>query len=412
MPRDHVDSNPGVGTRPFAVIWAGQAVSLLGSSVAQFSLIWWLTLETGSGMVLATASLVGLLPPILLGPIAGALVDRFSRKRIMLAADTGIALAAAGLAILFFRGTVEHWHIFALLFVRAIGGAFHGPALTASTSLMVRKQQLGRVQGANQMLQAGLTIVSAPIGAALLAVMSIGSILLVDVGTAIVAVLTLALAKVPQPRRRPESAELSPLDQIREGLDYLQQRTGLLTLVGIAAAINLLLTPTFAMLPLLVTEHFGGGALQLGAMSSVFGIGTLVGGVSLAAIGALGRSVMTSFWSILAMGLATFAIGLCPPDLPIVAFAALFVVGAMAALVNGPLSAILQATVDPAFQGRVFTLLGSLSAASAPVGLVLAGPAVDLIGVQSLYLLAGASCCIMGWLATRSPAAKLGIAAA
>ena len=132
--------------RPFLTLWTGQALSLLGSWAVQFAIIWWLTARTGSASVLATATFVGLLPQIVLGPLIGVLVDRWNRKLVMLAADTLVALSSVALAWLYFSGSVRLEYVFALLFVRAVGAAFHGPAMLASTTLMVPERHLTRSQ--------------------------------------------------------------------------------------------------------------------------------------------------------------------------------------------------------------------------------------------------------------------------
>jgi len=152
----------------FFTIWLGQALSLLGSSLVQFALIWYLTTETGSAVVLTTATLVAMLPQILIGPIAGSIVDRSNRRRLMIAADSGIALATLVLAALFALGLTQIWHIYLVLMFRSLGSAFHGPALIASTSLMVPKEQLSRIQGLNQTLQGALSLFSPPLGALLI----------------------------------------------------------------------------------------------------------------------------------------------------------------------------------------------------------------------------------------------------
>jgi DHA3 family macrolide efflux protein-like MFS transporter len=192
-----------VGTGPdartlasFLFLWVGQALSLLGSQAVQFALIWWLTTKTGSASILATAALIGLFPQVAFGPVIGALVDRWNRKRVMLVADTVVALASLALALLFFAGITRTHHVFLILFVRAVGGAFHWPAMLASTTLMVPKEHLTRIQGLNQSLQGGLTIVSAPLGALLLAWLAMGNILLVDVATALFALVPRALIHV------------------------------------------------------------------------------------------------------------------------------------------------------------------------------------------------------------------------
>src|SRR5262245_26409290 len=139
--------------RPFFTIWTGQAFSLFGSALVQFALIWWLTQKSGSATVLALATLAGMLPMILIGPFAGALVDRWNRRIIMMAADAVIALFTLLLVYLFATGAVQIWHVYVILAVRAVGGAFHFPAMSASTPLMVPDDQLTRVGGLNQTLQ-------------------------------------------------------------------------------------------------------------------------------------------------------------------------------------------------------------------------------------------------------------------
>ena len=229
-----VESNESNGTiqppmRPFLILWFGQALSILGSQAVQFAIIWWLTAETGSATVLATASLIGLLPPVVLGPFAGALVDRWNRKRVMLIADSAVAAASAALALLFWLDQASPEFVFGALLVRAIGATFHGPAMIASTTLMVPERHLTRIQGLNQSLQGGLMIVSAPLGGLLLALLSMAQILVfVDVGTALIAVAVLAFIRVPQLPTGEETARGRPsvLRDVGAGLRYLRDRPG------------------------------------------------------------------------------------------------------------------------------------------------------------------------------------------
>src|SRR5215216_6313487 len=150
-------------TGRFFTIWFGQALSLFGSALVQFALIWWLTQKSGSATVLAVATLVGMLPQIVIGPFAGALVDRWNRRLIMIFADATIALFSLLLAYLFATGVVQIWHIYAVMAVRSLGGAFHFPAMAASTPLMVPKEQLTRINGLNQALQGVNGLVAPPV---------------------------------------------------------------------------------------------------------------------------------------------------------------------------------------------------------------------------------------------------------
>ena len=167
--------------RRFYTLWTGQALSLLGSQLVQFAIIWYLTQETNSATTLAIASMMGLLPQGLLSPFIGTWVDRGNRRLLLIAADATVAIATLILAILFASGIVQVWHIYVALFIRSVAGGFHQSAFGASVVLLVPKDQLARVQGFNQALHSGLNIISAPLGAYLLEVLSMQGILGIDV---------------------------------------------------------------------------------------------------------------------------------------------------------------------------------------------------------------------------------------
>ena len=206
----------------FFTIWGGQAFSLFGSALVQFALIWWLTQETGSATVLATATLFGLLPQIVLGPFSGPLIDRWSRRLVMIFSDAGIAIATGVLAYLFWAGLVETWHVYAVLFIRSAGGAFHWPAMQASTTLMVPEKHLSRVAGMNQTLQGLVSIIAPPTGAVLIGWLPTQGVLMIDVVTAIIAILPLLFLPVPQPVRQvhPDSDGKHPTywQDVKEGI--------------------------------------------------------------------------------------------------------------------------------------------------------------------------------------------------
>src|SRR4030042_5064055 len=233
----------------FFTIWTGQAFSLFGSQLVSFTVIGWLTQTTGSATVLAAASLVGLLPQGLLGPFTGTLVDRWNRRIIMIVADGLIALATLVLAILFALGNVQIWQVYALLFIRSVCGGFHWPAMQASTTLMVPKEHLARIQGLNQMLQGGMSIASAPIGALLLVLLPMEGILAIDVFTAMLAVIPLFFFQVPQPERRdlqPEANGKSTFWQdFRAGFRYVWDWPVLMFIGVMATGVNFFLTPVF-----------------------------------------------------------------------------------------------------------------------------------------------------------------------
>jgi DHA3 family macrolide efflux protein-like MFS transporter len=233
-------------------------------------------------------------------------------------------------------------------------------------------------------------------------------ILAIDVVTALIAVLPLFFFSIPQPERRdlPEAAngKSSVWQDFRAGLKYVASWPGLLIIGIMATVINFLLTPAFSLLPILVTKHFNGQAIQLATLESFSGIGFIVGGVILSAWGGFKRRVVTSLVGLVGMGIGCLALGLLPGTAFTLAVVAMFYLGVINPIVNGPLLAAVQAAVEPEMQGRVFSLIGSVSAAMSPLGLIIAGPLADHLGVQSWFIIGGVVCGLMGIAAFFIPA--------
>ena len=221
----------------FFTIWGGQVFSLLGSRIVQFALVWWLTKTTGSGTVLATATMAAIIPGVVLGPFIGPLIDRWNRRTIMLIADSLIALATAFLALLFALGMAEIWHVYVIMFARSIGGAFHWPSMQASTTLMVPKQHYSRIAGLNQSLQGIASIIGPALGALLLELFPMQGVLMVDVVTAAIAVMPLLFIAIPQPKVTSRTRPPFIHDMV-EGFRFLISWPGLLGVVTISALLN------------------------------------------------------------------------------------------------------------------------------------------------------------------------------
>lgn len=393
----------------FFTIWTGQALSLFGSALVQFALVWWLTQKTGSATVLATATMAALLPQIILGPFAGALVDRWNRRMIMIVADVSIALATILLVYLFATDQIQVWHIYALAAIRSLGGAFHHPAMTSSTSLMVPDKHLARVAGANQTLQGLISISAPPLGAFLLELLSTQNVLLIDVGTATLAVLPLLFIPIPQPPRHAlqadgSMAKTSYSHDLREGFAYVVRWKGLFGVIILAMLLNFLLVPSSSFLPLVVTKIFNGGAAELGWTEALFGVGVIIGGVTLSIWGGFKRRIVTSLCGIIGIGLGIILTGLVPSNMFYLLLAAGLLTGFMQVFANGPMMAIMQASVAPDMQGRVFSLLGAGATAMMPLSLLIAGPISDQFGIRFWYVFGGSVCILMTIASTFVPA--------
>lgn len=400
---------PGKWAGRFFTIWIGQAFSLFGSAIVQFALVWWLTQTTGSATILATATLVALLPQILLGPFAGALVDRWNRRLIMIVADAAIALTTAVLVYLFATDQIQVWHIYAAAVIRSLGGAFHGPAMASSTSLMVPDRHLARVAGANQTLQGTINIIAPPLGALLLELYSTQTVLLIDLVTAAIAILPLLFIPIPQPLKQARQADgtapaTTYLHDLRAGFSYVFHWKGLLGLIILAMILNFLLVPAASFMPLIITKIFNGEAAELGWTQSLFGAGIIAGGITLSIWGGFKRRIITSFCGIIGIGLGITITGLVPGDMFYLILLASFLTGFAQVFANGPLTAIIQSTVAPEMQGRVFSLLVAGATAMMPLSLLIAGPISDRLGIRFWYVFGGTICILMTMAASFVPA--------
>ncbi|MDD2521621.1 MAG: MFS transporter [Anaerolineaceae bacterium] len=395
------DPNPGSPDQKIPANWlanflpmfGGQIISLLGSSLVQFALVWYVTKLTGSAAVLATATTAALIPSILIGPFIGALVDRWNRKLVMILADLVVALATAVLALLFAFNLIQIWHIYLILFIRSLAGIFQGPAKTASISLMVPQEHLVRLGGVNQAVNGLTEIISPALGALLLELLPIQGVLAVDIVTAAIAILLMIFfVKVPQPKTVTGAQKVTPrslLADVKSGFNYIVTWPGLLIVILIASSINLFLAPAGNLMPLLVTDFFNGGARELAWLQAAMGIGAILGGVLLGVWGGFKRKVVTVMIGILGVSLSVIGVGLVPQDGYITAIVLAGLTGLMLSFANGSLGPLLQTKVPSEKQGRVFTVLSSMSLGLMPIGLFLSAPIADRYGASVAYLIGG-----------------------
>ncbi len=374
--------------RTFFILWISQAVSLLGSALVEFALAWYLTMETGSATVLAVAMLMALVPQIVLGPIIGPLVDRWNRKQIMILADTAIALVTIGLVVLFAAGAIQVWHIYLAMVLRSIGQSFHFPAMLASIPLIVPEQHLARAAGLNQMLQGVVTIAAPPAGAFLIGLLPMYGVLAVDIATAVIAVSCLFFIPIPQPELTTRTGS-SPLKDMVDGFKYIFTSPGLLALTVLCSVIVFFIMPAFTLLPILVTDHLGGDVLKLGWLNSAFGIGMIAGGLLLGVWPGFKKRIVTTLAGTLVMSGAAFFLGFTTLALYPLVLAACFIVGAGMSAGNAPIMAIANSVVARDMQGRFFSIFNALTAALTPLGLAIAGPVADAIGIRPLYFISG-----------------------
>jgi DHA3 family macrolide efflux protein-like MFS transporter len=388
--------------RRFFTIWTGQAISLLGSQMVSFAIIWYLTEQTGSATVLSMTSLFNILPAVIIAPIAGTFVDRNNRKWIMIVSDLVTGLVRLLGVFLFASGLIQVWHIYAMIFISSAAGAFQGPANTASSALMVPRKSLSRVAGMNQVLNGALNIVGAPLGALLMSVTTIPTILLIDFVTMLLAIIPLFFIPIPQPEAKTDDngavIKKTFFADLKEGFQFILSWPGLGLLLVIIMMINFFISPAMNLIPLLVSQFFGKTEVELALLNSIIGVCMLVGGLILSVWGGFKKRIFTAYMGLLLAGIGIGMVGFIPSTgfkLSLIAFG---LIALTLPLINGTLSAVFQASIPPEIQGRALSSISFVSKLAMPIGTAIAGPVSDAIGIQSWFIIGGVAMLFSGIL--------------
>jgi DHA3 family macrolide efflux protein-like MFS transporter len=329
------------------------------------------------------------IPGALLNPIAGTMVDRWNRRQLIIVNHALSALSTAGLVFLFAWDIVLLWHIYGLMLIRAIGRILDNAVMLASTTLMVPQEHYSRINGFNRSIQGISSIVTPPLGALLLGILSMQNILIIDVVLSLLAIVPFLIFKIPQPMRieTPLIADQPSFsDDLREGLRLVSGWPSIMMIMLIFGLVHLVFTPSMSLLPILVTDHFQGGAVELAWLQSAIGIGGVTGGLVLGVWGGFNRRIMTSMGGLALLGVSMAVIGIAPTNTISIAIFGMFSAGFMVTMVVAARQSIIQKAVPPVLQGRVYTLIVSGWAIMDPIGLAIAGPASDVLGVKYLYL--------------------------
>lgn len=373
--------------RGYVFIWFGQSISILGSSIVQFAIIWWLTVQTGSSIVLAVATFVGLVPMILITPFAGVLTDRWNIKSVLLITDFLQALATLGLISLFMLDVVEVWHVFGLLAIRGAMQAFQLPAGLSIVSLMVPKEKIPKVNALNSILNSLIFIASPGLGALSLEVFQVEQILWLDVFTFLPAAFAIFIVYIPRIRKSNElnSEKPSFVNEFKEGLSYIKS-SGLIPILAVFAIMNFVINPIFSLIPLFITEYHGGDALNLAFIQMLFHCGILIGSFLLATRKNYKPNVQHILIVDFFLLVSLLLFGLVPAgDFLLLNLIVLFT-GTTIALIDVQFISLLQIIVPQELQGRVFSSGFTLLKSILPIGLIFVGTIAELISIQFVFI--------------------------
>lgn len=362
-----------------------QSISLFGSALVQYAIMWYITLTTESGVMMTLYIICGFIPTFLLSPFAGVWADRYNRKLLIMAADALIALATLILAILFLLGYDAVWLLFVMAAVRALGAGIQTPAVGAILPQIVPQEMLTKANGINGTLQAVITFVAPIISAGLLSVASIEVIFFIDVITAALAILTLLFFfNIPVHVKAIGGQAASYLEDFMLGIKYIKKHAFLQRLFLFFAVFFVLMAPASFLTPLQVTRSFGDEYWRLTAIEIAFSIGMMAGGGIIAAWGGFVNKIHTMTLASLIMGACTLALGLVPVFWIYLFFMAVF--GVAMPIFNTPTNVLVQEKVEESYLGRIFGVFGMISTSMMPIGMLIFGPIADVIAIEWLLI--------------------------
>lgn len=382
--------------RVFAIIWTGQFLSILTSSIVNFAIVLWLSLETGSAEVLAFATMAALLPQSVLGLFTGIFIDRWKRKRVMIMADSFIAFCTLILAVLFYFDLAKISHIYVLLALRSVGSAFHMPAMQASVPLLAPKSELMRIAGINQVIQSVCNIAGPALAGLFITMMKMTNILLLDVAGAAFACLSLCFVFIPDPSHEERNSELHLWREAKEAIMEVRNQYGLSWLFLLSILATFVIMPVSVLFPLITLNHFAGNAFQVSLVEVSWGGGALLAGALLGLKKYRWNEILLINGMYIALGLTFLFSGLLPVS-GFIWFAVLTALGGVCgSLYFATFTTVIQSRIDPGVMGRVFSFYMSFSMLPSMIGLLSTGFLADSIGLGNTFIISGGFLCLIG----------------
>lgn len=400
------------------LVWGGELISVLTSSIMQMGFIWHITLTTNSPSMLSLASLIAFLPFALFGMFTGTIVDRLPLKVSLIGSDLFIAAVSAVVAVVSFMGELPLWIIMVALFFRAIGTAFYTPAFQALTPLVAPPEHLTRLAGITQMVQSGGYILGTAIAAVIYPLWGLTAMIFLDVIGALFASVAVLVAKVNvggfssdasanknacasdlqalknQSAEKPALGSLKTqwtalLKETADGYKVLRNYKGLFALLWCGFAFTLAFAPISALFPIMTLDHFGGTTSNAALAEIIFSVGMIAGSVLLASTGGIKNRALMLVAATGLYGVATLASGLLSTQGFVVFLVMSFLMGLSSPLYSGPQVALMQEKIPPEYLGRVFGLYGAISSWAMPLGLVASALFADSIGAPAWFMGAG-----------------------
>nr|WP_267896480.1 MFS transporter [Trichococcus shcherbakoviae] len=386
--------------RQTALFLGSQTISLFGSSLVQYAIFWYLTLETQSGVIMTLSTIFGFLPTFFISPFAGVWADRYNRKRLIVLSDGITALSTLVLVLLFLAGQRSIWILLATSAIRAIGAGIQMPAVGAILPQIVPEKELTRINGLNGSIQAVVMLVSPMISGALYQFAPMEGIFMIDIVTAALAIAIMVfLLKVPTHEKASQEQVSNYLQDMKLGFRYIQNHAFIKRLFLYFSLAFFMAAPVSFLSPLQVARSFGDDVWRLTAIEIAFSIGMIGGGLWIASWGGFKNRIHSIAFAIGAMGLCTFGMGVIP-NFWIYLFL-MGLVGLVIPLLNAPSMTLLQEKVEEDFLGRVFGVQSMVASSMMPLGMLIFGPLADRMAIEILMAVSGVFLMVVAFFAIR-----------
>lgn len=365
-----------------------QTISSFGSSLVQYAIMWYITLETKSGLMMTISIICGFLPAFFLSPFAGVWADRYNRKYIIILADSFIALATLVMAILFMFGHNYIWLLFIVMAMRSIGSGIQSPAVSAIIPQFVPKEKLTKVNGINSSINSIVMLLSPMLAAFLLNFASLEAIFLIDVFTALFAVLVfMFFIKAPTHAKALGKQTKSYVQDMKEGINYIRTHRYIKNFIFFCIFFYFLIAPVSFLTPLQVVRNYGTEVWRLTAIEIAFSIGMMLGGLIVGFFKVFNNKINLMAFAFSITGLTTFLLGFT------IFFwfycTVIILMGIAVPLFHTTSTVLIQEKVEEEYLGRVFGILAMIGTSMVPLGMIVFGPIADLISIDSILIITG-----------------------
>jgi DHA3 family macrolide efflux protein-like MFS transporter len=367
----------------------GQALSLFGTMVVQYAIMWHITLKTQSGSMMTVFTIAGFLPMFFISPFAGVWADRFNRKYIINIADGAIAFVSLLAAIFIMAGVDSVGILLFCAVIRSFGQGVQTPAVGSFIPDIVPQEQLTKINGFQSSIHSFITLTAPAISGAMMAFAPLETLFFLDVITALIGIsIVLFFVKVPKKEtpftETPEHKGVAYFHDLKEGIKYIRKHGYVLRMIILTSIFLFFFAPAALLTPLQVTRNFGSEVWRLSAIEITFSIGMMAGGILIGVWGGFKNRIYTMTLSCALCGILAAGLGLAPGFLLYLVIMA--ILGVSFPLWNAPSMVLLQTTVEPAFMGRVLSVFTMATSTMMPLGMVVFGPVADIVSINTLLV--------------------------